>query len=361
MTSRFGSARSRFLKTGLLVATLVALPSVVFGLVFNFVPAAGMSPAAIAGFQAAGNRWSGLLKDNIVVNININFTALGAGILGSTNSSSATTTYSNFKTALTADKTSALDNQAVASLPAGSSVGMLLNYTSNSPNGAGSPTPFLDNDGDTNNTTISGTTANFKALGLIPAAAVAVDASISFSNLFTWDFDPTDGITPGAFDFVGIAAHEIGHALGFESGVDILDGNSSGTFFPDNLFTFLSPLDLFRYSAASTAQGVIDWTANTTPKYFSVDGGLTNLGNFSTGVTHGDGSQASHWKDNLGLGIMDPTAAPGELLNISALDLKAFDAIGFDLDIPPVPEPSTYGLMGAGVLGSLIVLRRRRR
>lgn len=36
-----------------------------------------------------------------------------------------------------------------------------------------------------------------------------------------------------------------------------------------------------------------------------------------------------------------------------------YSDIGFGCEIPPVPEPSTYGLMGAGALVGLVVLRRR--
>ena len=61
----------------------------------------------------------------------------------------------------------------------------------------------------------------------------------------------------------------------------------------------------------------------------------------ATGVYNGDGDQASHWKDNMNLGIMDPTAAPGEVLNISENDLIAMDLIGWEV----VPEPSTIILL----------------
>ena len=58
-------------------------------------------------------------------------------------------------------------------------------------------------------------------------------------------------------DAAQAAQHDAGggHALGFVSGVDVLDFNSppNGGPFPANAFTFLSSLDLFRYSALSTA------------------------------------------------------------------------------------------------------------
>jgi len=336
---------------------LFGAPAISRALTFNFVPSAGTSQAAINGFAAAGARWSSLFTDNVTVNVNIDFSALGVGILGSTGSSQGTTSYTNFKNALAADRTSTADFTAVANLQSGSAFSLLMNRTSNSPFWAGSATTFLDNDGDANNTTVRLTFANAKALGLLSANNTASDASISFSNLFSWDFNPTDGITAGAFDFVGVATHEIGHALGFISGVDILDGNSSTTFFADNQFTYVSPLDLFRHSAQSGT--AIDWAADARSKYFSIDGGASSIADFSTGLTWGDGRQASHWKDNLGLGIMDPTSAPGELLSISADDALAFDVIGWNRSSTNIPDQtSSLALIIMGAAG-LVAFRRR--
>ena len=112
---------------------------------------------------------------------------------------------------------------------------------------------------------------------------------------------------------------------------------------------------MFRYSAQAVGQGVgvLDLADGDTP-FFSVNGGAINLGIFATGSFNGDGRQASHWKDNLGLGIMDPTLAFGEVGMITALDLLAFDVIGFD----PVPEPGIAGLLAFGL--AALSLRRSR-
>ena len=122
-------------------------------------------------------------------------------------------------------------------------------------------------------------------------------------------------------------------------------------------------MDLFRFSTRSIAggAGVIDWTADNTTKYFSVDGGITQgsaTSIFANGSTFGDGRQASHWKDNLGAGIMDPTAGFGELLNITSNDIRALDVIGYDL--VAVPEPATCALFGVVTLAGGIYYRRRR-
>ncbi|WP_309743412.1 NF038122 family metalloprotease [Chamaesiphon sp. OTE_20_metabat_361] len=352
-------------------------------LTFNFAPAAGTSQLAIDGFTAAGAQWSSLFKDNVTVNIDINFAALGAGTLGEASSQIGLYSYDRVYNAVTRDRTSADDNTAVNSLSKGSAVNLLLNRTANSPYGVGSAIPYLDNNGNANNQTINLTTANAKALGL-ENNSNNIDASIAFNNTFVWDFNRSDGITAGAFDFVGIATHEIGHALGFMSGVDILDRTGAPNYEPEDRLDYVSMLDLFRYSNDSKNVNAIDWTADKREKYFSLDGGNTKIAAFSTGEIFGDGRQNSHWQDNLGLGILDPTIAAGESLQISENDRRALDAIGWDRTVSNtlvsagmtsdlssittiaraeatnVPEPSNLiGTMILTAFGIKMVLKRR--
>lgn len=315
------------------------------GLQFNLVAASGMSQQAIDGFQAAADLWSSILRDDILVNIDIDFTALSPGVLGSTGSTSQGNSFSSVKTALTNDTKSLSDATAVANLPAGSSLSI---YTSDATTGAAE----LDNNGTANNNTLDINTANAKALGLRTANNAASDGSITFSNLFTWDFDRSDGIASGAYDFVGVAAHEIGHLLGFVSGADTVDyfsHNGSGAPLELDPYRVVTTLDLFRYSAASESAGAnLDLRADTATKYFSVDGGTTQLTTYSTGSENGDGRQCSHWKDNLNIGIMDPTAANGEYTDITNLDVQAFDVIGWDLAMDQGDSPDTGSGTGAG-------------
>jgi hypothetical protein len=320
---------------------------------FNFAFTPGTSMQAQDGFRAAAALWSGYINDSITINLTVGFNPLAPNVLGSTQSAQQAYTYSNFRQHLVGDITSTADTTATSHLSTGNTFNMLINRTSNSPNGAGSATPYLDNDGDANNATVRISTAEAKAinLGFMPQTLGncigTCDGFIQFNSNFAFDFNRNDGISSNAFDFIGIAAHEIGHSMGFISGVDILDNNSSSSFFRDDQFTYVSGLDLFRYSAQSP-NGVIDWTADNRAKYFSIDGGATQGPLFSNGVVHGDGRQASHWKDDLFIGLMDPTAGRGELLNISRNDLLAMDVIGYD--VSPIPEPSTTAMLGAGLL-----------
>jgi hypothetical protein len=384
-------------------------------LTFDFRPVSGTTQQAIDGFTAAGARWSSLFTDNINVVIDINFTPLAPRVLAQASSNRQMFSYSDVANALRTDRTSADDFSAVANLPnqtvnAGvTSFNTLINRTANNPNGSGSATPYVDTSGD-NTSMLNISSANAKALGLpfggfaprstniatiqggVPTPEMnrdmttrlnteptnvltpGSDADITFSSGFAFDFDPTNGIDFDKFDFIGVATHEIGHALGFTSGVDLLDGNSppiNGPF-NDNLFTFVNSLDLFRYSAASTAAGAIDWTADTRAKYLSFDRGATSIGGLATGVNFGDGQQASHWKDSTNdrlfpeLGIMNPTFSNGQLGIITENDLRAFDVIGWNRTgataATEVPEPSNVigTLLFAG-FGAKMVLNRRKK
>ncbi len=344
----------KLLKIASLVACAYAGSAQALTINFKYDPS--MDARALAGFQHAANLWENKLTDNVQVNLNIAFSALGEGILGSTGSRQGTISYAGFREAMIDDAKSSIDKKAVANLPGGPCLSVLMNGTNANPAGVGNAATFVDQDCDQNNSTIRMTWANARALGLVPDSDTSSDGDISFSSGFAsvFDFDRSDGIGAGMIDFVGVAAHEIGHALGFISGVDTLDLNRKGNF-GDHLFTFISPTDVFRCSPESVAAGAdIDWAADARAKYFSLDNCTTALSTFSLGRTNGDGQQASHWKDNLGIGLLDPTASRGELLAITQMDKVMFDAIGWD-----VPEPASIALFGLGA-AALAGSRRRK-
>lgn len=334
--------------------------------VFQFAPAADTPTEVVDAFDRAGALWSRLLTDDVTILIDVDFAPSPAAILGATNAVRLSMPYSDVRSGLLADSRSADDIAAMPNVPAGEAMNVLINHTADHPDGPGNTTPYVDDDGGMNNQTVVLSKANAKALGF--SAPVGTDAAMNFNSSFSWDFDSSDGIAAGSYDFVGVVAHEIAHVLGFNSRVDLIDcydGPGPGPCtvsgypgpFSENSFGGIEVFDLFRYSADSFAAGVPDVTADTREKYFSVDGGVTPLALFSTGAYNGDGWHASHWKDNLQIGILDPTLADGELAVIRSMDLRALDVIGWDL-ATEVPEPATLGLVGAGVLA---LLARRRR
>jgi hypothetical protein len=159
--------------------------------------------------------------------------------------------------------------------------------------------------------------------------------------------------------------HEIGHALGFISGVDYVDYSTGRgpkgdpVFSDDNALHYVTSLDFLRHSSDSVADGAdFDFTADSRNKFFSLDGEDGGGSHWSTGQFYGDGEQASHWKDGLALGVMSPRASEGQQHQISDFDLVAFDAIGYDRGgIASIPEPS--GLL-VGLLALIPAFRRKK-
>ena len=369
--------RYRFLRTaafigiGTALFVGVAAPRAEAGLKFNLVAPNTINPLAKQGFLDAAALWSNVISTNITVNINIDFASLGGNILGQTDTGSFSVlkNYTDILPKLQAAQTSADDAIAVANLQ---TTGALTLATTDKDGNS-----VLKNAGNVSaiNASLEVTGANAKALGFLAADDAGTEASIKFNSDFAanFDFNRSDGVGAGKTDFVGVAAHEIGHALGFISGVDVVDAVSGPKLAPGesktdlNGFTIYTTLDLFRYSNSAFAQvnnkKVLDLRQGT-DTYFSIDGGATNTALFSTGSFDGDGNQASHWKSrNPGnkLGIMDPIAYDGEELAITQNDLRAFDVIGYTLSggSAAAPEPGTLALLILGV-GTMVARRRKK-
>lgn len=290
---------------------------------------------ALDAFRTAADRWSAIFNDNITMRIAADFTSLGAGVLGQASTAIIRTNYSTASNAMIADAAPYPDNALVAALPT-------------------SPT-FIAPSGvtvDSNLTDMS--RANAKALGLVNATHNSLDATITFNSDFNFDFDPSDGIDSNAFDFVAIAAHEIGHAMGFISSVDFVDGGATEVV--------ATTLDLFRFedNTANDPATLTDFTNFSRSLSPGVEANFDEISDeyrMATGLT-GDGTQASHWKDNLGIGLLDPTLAMGELGVITEADIRSFDLIGWDR-IAAVPEPSSLIAFGLAAIMGLFTRRRR--
>ena len=173
----------------------------------------------------------------VTINLEVGFQSLGPGILGSTGSARTIQAAINVSNRIAARQFGAFDAALVrptfhdGEYGAGTALNMFTpGYTgvdaSGVPYGINNGTKVFDTDGKYNATFIAVNTANARALGYNLGGTV--DGRIQFSSDFKFDFNPRNGITPGSYDFYAVAIHEIGHALGFVSGVDDYDFLGTG-------------------------------------------------------------------------------------------------------------------------------------
>lgn len=196
-----------------------------------------------------------------------------------------------------------------------------------------------------------------KVLGLSdPTDILEPDGTIVFNTDFTFDLDNSDGVTPGMIDVESVMLHEIGHTMGFVSGVD--------SQFIRTTF------DLFRFGidgASNDPASLADISDPNTQRELriGVEAAIDTVGavgafaeplRLSTG-TAGDGRQASHWKADellgldLPIGIMDPTVPLDALAPefFTPADRLAFRLLGWDIALDGSP-PCAADLTGDGAL-----------
>jgi hypothetical protein len=195
-----------------------------------------------------------------------------------------------------------------------------------------------------------------RAIGILDPTAQPTEgkARIGFNSAFTYDFDPSDGITSGLTDFEAVATHEIGHALGFTSRA--ANGTTPAMW---DLYRFRSGTTDASFTTAQRIMTIGGPTANS--QYYFVPGqtfqlptqSVTELG-LSDGGPNGsmdnnaDGNQSSHWRQasrNGGvlsgyIGIMDPRIPSGLRRLITDNDTKALDIFGYNAtNAGPPPAP----------------------
>lgn len=339
---------SKWLGAAGLIICLMLVPAttIALNIDINAGSTLAANSAALDAFYRAAEQWESRLTDPITVTIDADLADMGdASIIGGTSSVQLVGGYDMIRNAMVSDAAASVDLTDLAAeyLPTGSQFSALL------------PTGF----------TLSGnmmaTKANLKALGFgnLDATFGVSDANITFNTMFTFDYDNRDGLGSSMTDFETVAAHEIGHALGFGSAVDGID-TVLGLGGTDSVEP--TPLDLFRF-----VDGVVNpmldpvvfpefttTSRNLVPGLAATFDYIEGEFDMSTGKSLGDGRQASHWEDNnltgTYIGIMDPTLASNQTFEITAADLQAFDLIGFDAAASEVPIPGSFLLFTSGLL-----------
>jgi FG-GAP-like repeat len=244
-----------------------------------------MAVSAVATFYGAQ------FTDNITFNLHVGYgevhgSALGSGTLGASFYFLNQYSYSQIRNALLADAKSVDDSTGLGNVPAGDPIGGTHQYWV--------------------------AQVQAKALGLLSDATV-IDQYVGFSNTFTFDYDRSNGITAGQYDFYGTVAHEIAEVMGKNLLVGGTIGSTTNSYVPS---------DLFHYSAS----GVRDFSG-TTPGYFSIDGGATNLNNFNTNPSGDFGD----WASSAGNDSWRAFSDSGVINAVTETDLRFLDVIGFDL------------------------------
>ena len=276
------------------------------------------APAAFkSAIQSVVQFYESRFTDPVTINIAVGYQEVGgssldSGALGESLSFLSNYSYSQVKNALTQDAKSSDDTASAATLPLLSPV-------------AGDY--WLS-------------TAEAKALGLA-AASASLDGYIGFASGNLFDFNTSDGITAGKYDFFGAAAHEFSEVMGRMLLVGEPLGGSAHAY---------DALDLFHYSAP----GLRDFVG-TTPGYFSFDAGVSNLNDFNTNPNGDFGDwAASAGPDSYLAFISSGVVNPVTTNDLRAVDVTGWDGVQASPQLPLVtPDLTVDGLTLDGVNASV--------
>jgi hypothetical protein len=251
--------------------------------------------------------------DPVTVQINIDFASLSPGVLGGTGvySTASPPSWSTVRSDLIDD----------------------MDYDDFIQNHLPSPTLPVRYNGSSSTVTNENQCyfawANYGAIGYIISG---ISAETTFGTGINWDYDPSNGVS--GYCFQSVAAHEVGHALGFISraeqwwdpttdlyALDIFrfqrtDG--SGDYNPDTYTEFETTPRLVDYNNPNDSHNSNIFYSDGTDVEYRMEDGSPN--------------QASHLRQGQ-TGIMVPFSNPGQTFSpnfYGTSDLDLFDAIGWD-------------------------------
>jgi hypothetical protein len=252
----------------------------------------------VSTVNAVAQFFGAAFSDNVTINLSVGFGEVAGqavSALGESITQLNTYSYAALRSALIGDSKSADDSSSAATLP-----------VTTPSSGAAYWVPR----------------AEAKALGLLGASSSS-DGSIGFSsNAGIFDYDRTDGITAGHYDFFAVVAHELTEVMGRQ----LMTGETFGGH-----TNSLEPMDLFHYSSAGARSFV-----GTQAGYFSADGGTTNLDNFNINP----GGDFGDWAASAGNDAFLAFGKSGVINAVSDADLRVMDVLGWDrvtAATPPSP------------------------
>ncbi|MFB3891618.1 MAG: NF038122 family metalloprotease [Phycisphaerae bacterium] len=279
-----------------ILACLILAAPAGAALTINLTFDASVTSLANSGtIQAACNYAAQQFTSNFTDPITIHITVVavpGTTILGeSLTNLNGTYTYAQVTAALTNDSKSASDASFVASLPVTDPTG-----------GASFWIP----------------TAQVKALGLSTAGLPASDGTFNFGAGWTYTFDPANRAVSGAYDFIGLAMHEMSEIMGRIPGLGTTAINGFPAYYP---------YDLARFKSSGTRS----MNQTDTGVYFSINDGVTNLKTYNSTA----GADLQDWAGGTN-DSFNAFATVGVEEPLTAVDLTVVDIMGYD----PVPEPA---------------------
>ena len=181
--------------------------------------------------------------------------------------------------------------------------------------------------------TLSLTTAEAKALGLLPSSG-SIDGFVGFSSIAnTFSFSAGSAPPSSEYYLLGVVEHEITEDMGRVS-------------------TLNSPMDLYRYSSPGVRSLHTGGSGSTA--YFSIDNGTTNLGSWNNNPSNGDlGDWYPSGPAAGGYDAFNDYSNPGVINVVSGNDITLMDAIGWGSSAASLPAPAISAVTESPSTGDL--------